>query len=76
MEDPRNLDTRYRVHYPEHGPVNLSYEEYMRQLGQADRLWSCPICGASSRWDDDHYERHLAGVDWCDVCLEPEPECV
>lgn len=41
---------------PAHGKVDLTYENYMRQLYNPWVFWKCPICEAYSEFDDDRYE--------------------
>lgn len=45
----------YRCH-PDGGLIYLAYQEYMRQMAAADRLWECPICRGQADWDDDNYD--------------------
>lgn len=58
--------TPYRVICPEHGEQYLSYEQYMKQLIQADDTWRCPFpwCNKKAEWDDA----------WYDLMNEPDEE--
>lgn len=49
--------TYYAVVCPTHGQQFLTEDEYGRQLCRPDSRWTCPVCGATSSWDDDNYER-------------------
>lgn len=35
------------------GLVELTPEQYLRQLSRPDSLWYCPNCGSTATWDDD-----------------------
>lgn len=41
---------------PDHHKVDITYENYMRQLSNPWAVWECPICGAHSEFDDARYE--------------------
>jgi hypothetical protein len=41
------------------GPVNLTDEEYSRQLARPNQLWMCTKCGGDAYWDDTWYEGFL-----------------
>lgn len=51
--------TPWAVFCPVHGRVYLTFPQYDAQLSKPDDLWRCPICGATSQWDDDTYEAWL-----------------
>lgn len=53
-----------RVHCKEHGPVELSAEEYERQLDDSDAKWQCPIC-----------KQDALHVDFIDK-VEPRPQFI
>jgi len=41
------------------GLVEISEQEYERQMNRPDSLWCCPHCGSTATFDDDDYEeRH------------------
>lgn len=64
--------------FPSCGIVELSEEEYIRQLGNPDNSWQCPTCKASADWDDDSCEtaEHEFADGRCIVCGASEPpEC-
>jgi endogenous inhibitor of DNA gyrase (YacG/DUF329 family) len=48
--------TAYQVICPLCGPVNLTEENYTRQMMQPDIRWHCPACGSVAEWDDDWFE--------------------
>ena len=48
---------------PHHGSIDISRENYDKQMSNPHIRWKCPICGAISEFDDDRYEE-----------LNPEPE--
>lgn len=52
----------YAVICRTHGQVQLTEDEYGRQLSRPDALWKCPKCGEEAQWDDSHYEQML-GLD-------------
>ena len=41
---------------PNHGKVDLTRADYMRQLSNPNAFWKCPLCGDSCDFDDDRYE--------------------
>lgn len=41
---------------PNHGKVDLTWDNYMYQLRQVDSFWKCPVCNCHSDFDDDRYE--------------------
>lgn len=43
----------YGIICPDCGPVELSEEEYNKQLDSPNSVWTCPICAESAEWDDD-----------------------
>lgn len=51
--------TPWAVICPDHGKQYLTKNYYVRQLGYADAMWVCPLCGRVAEWDDDHYETWL-----------------
>lgn len=58
MAQDRNPSSKYGVYCDVHGVQGMSYEEYMRQLAQADSLWKCPVSGCLARaeFDEGRYE--------------------
>ena len=38
-------------------PIELTEEEYHRQLFQPDDEWKCPRCRGNATWDDAAHER-------------------
>ena len=50
------IKTQYRVLCPSCGPHYLTNEAYNKQMFAMNSLWKCPVCGAVSQWDDDHYD--------------------
>ena len=43
-------ERRIYVNCMEHGKVQLTDEQYRKQLWKANDLWTCPICGNISWW--------------------------
>lgn len=39
------------------GMVYLSEDQYWGQMGQPNRLWHCPNCGSTARYDDEVSEQ-------------------
>ncbi len=58
--------TPWAVICPLHEQVFLTKQEYDTEMLNPDAVWTCPICGRRSQWDDDNYEQALkdAGQDW------------
>lgn len=50
---------KYAVDCPYHGTVELSDAQYDAQMRQPNSFWKCPICGATSQWNDDVYEAYF-----------------
>ena len=48
--------TPWAVICPDHGQVFLTDAEYDAQMDKPDSLWTCPLCGKPSEWDDHNYE--------------------
>lgn len=46
-----------------HGKVDISKEEYTKQMSDPHSLWRCPLCKQNAEFDDDRFEQ-----------LHPEPE--
>lgn len=56
------VPTPWAVICPVHGQQFLTHDGYVRQMSFPDSKWICPVCGATSEWDDDNYEAHLDEV--------------
>ncbi len=57
IDDQDNFpETNLGVICPVHGQQGLQTKEYNSQMMDADNLWTCPMCGMISQWDDDRYE--------------------
>ncbi len=41
---------------PVHNNVDISKENYVKQIFSADELWKCPICDADSEFNHTRYE--------------------
>jgi len=44
---------------PNHGQVDLTYAQYIKQMQAAHLRWQCPKCGLISEFDEDRYEQLL-----------------
>ena len=53
------VPTRWAIICPNHERVFLTYDEYVRQLCNADTLWHCPLCKEAAWFDD---ETHVNGL--------------
>lgn len=53
------VETAWAVICPRHGQQFLTEAGYRRQMDLPDAKWICPVCGATSEWDDDNYEKYL-----------------
>lgn len=53
--------TPYRVWcHSEARSVNLTQENYDRQIRAVNERWACPNCGSMAAWDDAWYEAYGA----------------
>lgn len=41
---------------PEHGKVDIDYQEYMNQMFRPNERWVCPICKQIAEFDYVRYE--------------------
>ena len=41
---------------PIHGEVDIDFNNYMRQMRDANSRWKCPKCGMTSEFNDIRYE--------------------
>lgn len=46
---------------PQHGDVDITEEEYEKQLDRPNQRWRCPLCGEESHFNDERFEQ-LAGM--------------
>jgi Zn finger protein HypA/HybF involved in hydrogenase expression len=46
----------YAINCFQCGTVMLGWDEYNRQMNNADSFWMCPICGNEAEFDVDIYE--------------------
>lgn len=44
------------------GPVDLTLEDYERQMDRPNRTWVCPRCGGDAEFDDARFEQ-IHGID-------------
>ena len=49
--------TPYAVICRKHGQQFLSKHDYMEEMHSPSSIWSCPVCGRPSDWDDAHYDK-------------------
>ena len=42
------------------GLVELSEQEYTRQMSRPDSLWECPNCQSTAQWSDEVFEAALS----------------
>ena len=42
---------------PRHGSIDISYDEYKKQMREPGEQWKCPRCRQISEFDDDRYDQ-------------------